>query len=109
MALSRRAVAIAGLLLCGTVIQSVAGIGADQPFTAVDLPSADAPPTGNGIDLVLADDWGTVSIDPRFVISVEPIEAFVHMFTIREEHLDNIYNTFRVFYETTTDVQITLT
>jgi hypothetical protein len=77
MAASRRAVAVAvgALLLCGTAIRSVAAIGTDQPRTAGDLQSADAPPTGNRVDLDLAGDWGTVGIDPRFLISVEPVEG----------------------------------
>ncbi|MET0529647.1 MAG: hypothetical protein ABW003_15170 [Microvirga sp.] len=75
MAPSHRAVAVGALLLCGTVIRSVAAIGTDQPRTAGDLQSADAPLTGNRVDLDLAGDWGTVGIDPRIVISVEPIEG----------------------------------
>jgi hypothetical protein len=75
MAVSHRAVAGAALLLCGMVIQSVAGIGTVQPRSAIDLQSADVPPAGPHVDLALLDDWGTVGIDPRFVISVEPIEG----------------------------------
>ena len=73
MAVPYRTVAVAALLLCGKVIQSLAGIGIDQPRSAVDLQSADAPLTGKRVDLALADDWGTVGIDPNFVISVDPV------------------------------------
>lgn len=75
MAASRRAVAVGALLLCATASRSVAGIGTDQPRNAVDLQSADAPLTGTRVDLDLAGDWGMVGIDPRSVISVEPVEG----------------------------------
>jgi hypothetical protein len=41
----------------------------------VNLQSADAPLTWNRVDLALADGWGTVGTDPRFVISVDPVEG----------------------------------
>lgn len=75
MSASLPAVAGAALLLCGTVIQALAGIGTDQPRTAGELQSADAPLTGNRVDLALADDWGTVGIDPNVVLSVDPVEG----------------------------------
>ena len=42
-------------------------------------------------------------------VMVEPIGAVVHMSTIREEHFDGIYTTFRILYKTIADVQVTLT
>ena len=47
--------------------------------------------------------------DLTFRVTVEPIGVPVHMSIIREEHLNNICTTFWVFYETTTDVKVTLT
>ena len=46
--------------------------------------------------------------DMTFWVTVEPIGASVRMSTIREEHFDSICTTFRVFYETTINVQVTL-
>ncbi|GLS73839.1 hypothetical protein GCM10007890_58540 [Methylobacterium tardum] len=75
MAVPYRTVAVAALLLCATAGRSVAGIGTDLPRRAVDLQSADAPLTAYRVDLALVDDWGTIGIDPRFVISVDPVEG----------------------------------
>lgn len=75
MPVPRGAIGIGALLLCGAAFPSAAGIGTAQPLTAVDLQSADAPPTGTGVDLTLADDWGAVDVDPNLVISVEPVEG----------------------------------
>jgi hypothetical protein len=69
MAVRRGVIGVRALLLCGMVIQAVAGIGAGPPLTATDLQSPDAPPTGTGVDLALADDWGTVGVNPNLVIS----------------------------------------
>ena len=43
-----------------------------------------------------------------FRIIVQPIVVKVSLSTIREEHLDGIYTTFRVLYTTSTNVQVTL-
>ena len=75
MAVSHRAVSVGALLLCATAVRSIAGIGTDQPLSAVDLQSADAPLTGHRVDLALADDWGMVGIDPNLVISLDPVES----------------------------------
>ena len=50
-----------------------------------------------------------VDANLTFKVTMEPIRASVRMFTIKEEHLNSICTTFRVFNETTTDVQVTLT
>lgn len=75
MMVSHRAVLLGSVILCATVIRSIAGIGSDQPLSAVNLQSADALLVVHPVDLALADDWGMVGIDPDLVISVDPVES----------------------------------
>ena len=44
-----------------------------------------------------------------FCVTVEPIGTSIRLSAIKEEHLDILYTNFRVFYDTTTDIQVTLT
>ena len=50
-----------------------------------------------------------VDVELAFRVTVEPIEASAHLLVIREDYLDSVYTTIRVFYGTSTDVQVTLT
>ena len=50
-----------------------------------------------------------VETEIAFRVGVEPIEASIHISVIRENYLNSICITIRVFYETTIDVQVTLT
>ena len=53
--------------------------------------------------------YHNVDAELIFRVAIDLIGTSVRLSVIREEHLNSIYTIFRVFYETTIDVHVTLT
>ena len=47
--------------------------------------------------------------DLVFKVTVLPIGADARIFSVREEHEDNVYSIFRITYATALDVEVSLT